>query len=817
MKTQARLVIIGAGIVGVSAAYHLTKLGWRDIVVVDQGPLFETGGSTSHAPGLVFQTNGSKMMCQFAQYTVNLLSNLSFDGIPAWYPVGGVEVAYTPERMHDLKRKQGIATAYNLEAHLITPAEVKQLIPILDDGRIYGGYYVPTDGDAKAVRAVAAMARIAQAKGGVEFYGQTQVTDFEVKNGQITAVLYKNNDSENGRIATETVLLATNIWGPVLAAKLGHTIPLMAVEHQYLISDPLPELAGETREIVHPILRHQDRAMYFRQHADKYGIGSYYHEPLVVSPWELGGEAKRPFTPHHFPPAQTATEELLPPLKGKNYPTKFNGMFAFTTDGYPVMGQSLSVKGFWTALGVWVTHSGGVGKTIAEWMTHGTTELDVREADLNRFHAHNFSRTYIHARCAQQYREVYDIIHPLQQMEQPRPIRLSPVHARLEAQQAVFFEGAGWERPQWFQANEHLLEKYANQIPQRQGWEARYWSPIQGAEHLATRENAALFDLSAFTKIEVSGPGALKFLDHLAANKIDQPVGKVVYTALLDKKGGIMADLTITRLAQDRFWVLTGGGVGMHDLAWIKQNAPTDGSVSISDITSSYYAVGLWGPKARAVLQTVSQEDVSNEAFPYFTAQPITIETIPAYALRVSYAGELGWEIYCHTEYALRLWDVLWAAGQPHHIIAAGGGAFDSLRLEKGYRLWGADIHTEYNPYEAGLGWAVRLNKGEFLGREALLQIKEQDISRKLCCLTLDDPNAVILGKEPIMDGNRTLGYVTSTNYGYSVGKHIVYGYLPIEYSQPGTQVEVQYFGERLVATVMSEPMYDAGMTKLKA
>ncbi len=810
MRNQARLVIIGAGIVGCSAAYHLTRFGWRDIVVVDQGPLFKTGGSTSHAPGLIFQTNGSKMMTEMARYTVELFNTLEYEAEPCFYPVGGIEVAYTDARWQELKRKHGIATAYNLEAHLISPAEVKTHIPILDDKVIKGGYYVPSDGDARGWQAAAALAQAAIDNGGAEFYGDTKVLDFELRDGRVAAVI-----TDQGRIECEQVLLCTNIWGPVLADKLGVTLPMYAVEHQYLISEPLAELAGETRFIVHPILRHQDYSMYFRQHADRYGIGSYKHEPKLVNPYELGFEATRPFTAEDFDVAQQATEELFPALRGKQYPTQFNGMFVFTTDGFPIMGES-AVPGFWLAIGVWVTHSGGVGKAIAEWMTYGETELDLREANCHRFHPHALSKKYIAARTAQQYREVYDIIHPLQQMEHPRRLRLSPFHNRLEAQKGVFFESAGWEVAQWYGENQRLLEQYEEQIPQRNGWEARYWSPIQGAEHLAVRENVGLFNLAAFTKIEVSGPGALAYLEHLAANKIDRPVGTIVYTSLLDTTAGIKCDLTITRLDTNRFLVLTGGGTGPQDLAWLRQHKPRDGSVSIQNVTSGVAAVGLWGPKARQVLEQVAEHNVSNEAFPYFTARPLLIDTVPALALRLSYAGELGWEIYCPTEHAAHLWDVLWEAGQPHGLIAAGGGAFNSLRLEKGYRLWGSDIHTEYNPYEAGLGWAVRLNKGEFIGREALLKLKERGVGRQLCCLTLNEPDAMALGKEPIMSDGRTLGYVTSTDFGYSVGKHIVYGYLPLEFAEKGTEVEVVYFGRRQPATVSDDPQFDPQMSRLK-
>ena len=388
---------------------------------------------------------------------------------------------------------------------------------------------------------------------------------------------------------------------------------------------------------------------------------------------------------------------------------------AFSNDLYPIVGQT-RIRGLWAALGVWVTHSGGVGKAIAELMTTGECEWDLREADINRFHPHDYTKRYMRARIDRQYQEVYDVIHPLQQMEKPRNLRLAPFHARLVEQGGVCFASAGWEVPQWYEANAHLLEEYDDQIPQREGWAARYWSRIQGAEHLATRAHAGLFNLSTFTKIEVSGPGALGFLESITANRIDRPVGTVIYTALCNSRGGIMADLTVSRLEDDRFWILTGGGVGPHDLAWIRQHTPTSSAVDIRDMSGQYTTLGLWGPRARDILQQLCEEDVSDAAFPFYTVKPLHIDCVPALALRLSYAGELGWEIYAPIEYGLRLWDLLWEAGRPHGMVMGGAGAFDSLRLEKGYRLWGSDIYSEYNPFEAGLGWAVRLNKGYFLG-----------------------------------------------------------------------------------------------------
>jgi dimethylglycine oxidase len=832
MQRSAELVIIGAGIVGSSCVYHLAQRGWKNIVVIDQGPLFETGGSTSHAPGLVFQTNSSKTMCSLAQYTTHFYRSLEWEGAPCFYPVGGIEVAYTEARWHDLHRKFGLAQSYGLEgAKLLTPAAVQELVPLINPDVIHGGYYVPTDGIAKAIRAVTALCQHTQSQGAASFYGNTTVTGFEIQGGKIRGV-----QTDQGSIQTERVLLCAGIWGPKIGKLAGISVPLTPVQHQYVRTTPLPELTADRgTEVIHPILRHQDYSLYYRQHGDCYGIGNYGHEPLLVEPEQIlrPGEAKvmpsvMDFTPQHFDQARRATAELLPALASAEYTYQINGMFSFTPDGNPVVGES-HVEGFWVAEAVWVTQGGGVGCAVAELMDTGVSRWDLRELDMHRFHSQAHTKPYIRARGAQQYREVYDIIHPKQQMEQPRPLRVTPVHARLVALDAHFFESVGWERPQWLDANQKLLEEY--EIPARDPWASRYWSPVEGAEHLAVRNGVALFDISPFTKIRVEGPGALAYLNYIAANQIDVPVGRVVYTAMLNHQGGIMCDLTITRLGEQEFLALTGGGVGMHDLAWMRQNAPKDGAVTITDVTSAYCSLGLWGPQARAVLQAVTGADVSNSAFPYFTGQSIDIGCVPALALRLSYVGELGWEIYAPAEFALSLWDTLWEAGKPHGIIAAGGGAFDTLRLEKGYRLWGNDIHSEYNPYEAGLGWAVRLNKGDFLGKEALQRIKGEGIRRKLCCLTLDDPTAILLGKEPVHRigasngagngasngaSNSVAGYVTSAGYGYTIGRCIAYSYLPLELSEPGARVTIEYFGRRLPATVQPEPLVDPAMARLK-
>ena len=803
MENEAKLVIIGAGIVGCSTAYHLAKLGWSDIFVIDRGSLFATGGSTSHAPGLVFQTNSSKTMTQLAKYTVELYGQLETKEGSAFYGVGSLEVAYNKDRWQELKRKLGWAKSWGIEsASLLTPEQAKEKIPLLDETKILGAYYVPTDGIAKALRAAEALANFAIESDAARFYGDTQVLNIEVEAGRVKSVI-----TDKGKITCDRVVVCAGIWGPLIGEMVGETIPLVPVQHQYVKTSPLAELTGETNEVLHPILRHQDKSMYFRQHFDCYGIGSYQHEPLLVDPKDILSHKDAPvmpsvteFTEEHFTNAWESTKELLPSLAETELPYKINGMMSFTPDGLPVIGESSKAKGFWVAEAVWVTHGGGVGKMVAELLTTGIPSLDLHECDINRFPLVAQSRAYIWASAAQQYREVYDIIHPLAQQTHSRQLRLSPFYPRLQELGAVFFTSAGWERPQWFEVNAKLLEKFS--ISPRKGWSAQNWSPIEGAEHLATREGIALYDLTPFTKLEVTGEKAAAYLQYLCANQVNTTAGKVTYTSMLDPNGGIMCDLTITCLCRDKFWVVTGGAIGGHDLAWMRSHLPEDNSVNIADVSSSYCCLGLWGPFAPQVLSTVTDVDVSDPGLSRFNARQIYLGAIHALAVGVSYVGEPGWEIYVPTESGLKVWDLLWEAGQPHGIIAAGGDAFEALRLDKGYLLWGADIHTEYDPYEAGLGFAVKPDQGDFIGREALVQ-RQKYPSRQLCYLTLNDPSAVVIGKEPIMSGEKILGYATSAGYGYSLGSCIVYAYLPPSHASPGTTVEIEYFGDRYFATVV--------------
>jgi dimethylglycine oxidase len=814
VEDRARVVIVGAGIVGCGAAEHLTRLGWREVVVLDQGPLFEAGGSTSHAPGLVFQTNPSKTMTNLASYGVKRYSELELDGKPCFYPVGGLEVATTPERWKDLKRRHGLATSWGVESELLSPEECVEKSPLLDPKRIWGGFYVPSDGIAKGVRISEAMAREAEARG-AKFYGETEVVGIEVEDGRVKAV-----ETSRGRIETENVLSCAGMWGPRVGRMAGAFVPLLTpMQHQYAWTTPVPGLEPVSEESDHVILRHQDHAMYFRQVGERYGIGSYKHRSMPVSPDEIprkhepGREMPSimEFTPEDFEGPWEESRKLLPALQKTGIERGINGLFSFTPDGGSLLGESREVRGFWMAEAVWVTHAAGAARMIAEWMTDGAPSIDPSGLDVHRFDDFQKSPSYVLARSSQSFQEVYDIIHPQQPMEEPRPLRASPFYPRQRELGAYFLEASGWERPQWYGANDSLLAEY--DVPEMENWAGRYWSPIVGAEHQATRERGALIDMASLKKVEVSGPGALGFLQKLNTNQLDKPVGSVTYTLMLDQKAGIRSDITVARLGEEHFQL---GLNGPRDIEWMERHLPDDGSVQIRDISGGTCCVGVWGPQARELVQSLSPDDLSGEAFGFFKARHIYVGEVPVVALRVSYVGELGWELYASADLGLRLWDVLYRAGRPLGVIAAGRGAFSGMRLEKGYRLWGTDMTTEHDPYEAGLGFAVKLDKGEFVGREALLRRKEEGPRRKLSCLLLDDPSVVVMGSEPVYAEGRSVGYVTSAAYGYSIGQSIAYAWLPPELSEEGAKVEIEYFGERHGATVAEEPLFDPAMKRMR-
>ncbi|TQS40930.1 GcvT family protein [Cryptosporangium phraense] len=795
-------IVVGAGIVGSAIADELTQRGWTEVLVLDQGPLYATGGSSSHAPGLVFQTNPSKTMTNLAQYTVEKLQGF---GESAFRPVGGLEVATTPERLRELHRRAGFAASWGLPGRVLDPDEAAALHPLLTADKILGAFHTPTDGLVHAVNAVTAQAERAIAHG-AKFLGGHRVTGVRTRpDGRVAGV-----DTDRGSFDADVVIGAAGFWGRQFGALVGLTIPLLPLAHQYARTGPIAPLAGATRDATAPILRHQDKDLYFREHGDRIGIGSYAHRPMPVERIRRHDESSvmpsvEEFTPADFDPSWEDAVALLPSLAETKVDEGINGIFSFTADGFPLIGEHRELPGLWIAEAVWVTHSAGVARAVAQWVTSGDPGLDVHECDLYRFDPVQLTDSYVHQRAERNFIEVYDVLHPLDPPANPRPLRVSPFHPRQQELGAVFTEGAAWERPLWFAANEGLPE--TSGIPKRDDWSARHWSPIAGAEALVTRERVAMYDMTPLTRLEVAGPGALAFLQRMTTNNLDKAPGAVTYTLLLTEAGGVRSDLTVARLAPDRFQV---GINGPLDLDWLLRHAPSD--VFIRDITGATCCIGLWGPRARDVLRPLTSTDVSHPAFGYFKAKHLAVGDVPVDALRLSYVGELGWELYTSAELGLRLWDTLWEAGQAHGVVAAGRSAFNSLRLEKGYRLSGTDMTTEHDPYAAGLGFAVRPDK-DFVGRDALSALGEP--SSRLTVLTLDDVSAVVLGKEPVYQGDEPVGYVTSASYGYTIGRCVAYAWLPAGL-QPGDGVEIDYLGTRLAATVGTEPLFDPKMERIR-
>lgn len=829
-----RVVIIGAGIVGANLADELATRGWTDVTVVEQGPLHLAGGSTSHAPGLVFQTNPSKTMTEFASYTVSKLLSLSEDGVSCFRQLGGLELATTETRLQDLKRKLGYATSWGIEGRLIDPDECEKLWPMLNRDNVLGGLYVPTDGLASAARAVQLLIRKASAAG-VTFLGSTPVTGVEQAGGKVTGVR-----TPDGVIPADIVVSCAGFWGPKIGAMVGMPVPLLPLAHQYVKTTPVPELVGKNEHAYPldpsqaaqlPILRHQDKDLYYREHGDRIGIGSYAHRPMPVDldnlpeyTAEQMSDHRMPsrleFTEEDFLPSWEDSRELLPALRATQIEDGFNGIFSFTPDGGPLIGESPDVEGFYLAEAVWVTHSAGVARAVAELLIEGHSRTSLHECEVSRFEEIQTAESYVSETSQQNFVEIYDVLHPLQPRVSPRDLRVSPFNNRQKELGAFFLESGGWERPHWFEANRQLLKDLPAewQAPEREAWAAQFHSPISAAEAWKTRTAVALYDMTPLKRLEVSGPGALALLQRLSTGKIDKKPGAVTYCLLLADDGGVRSDITIARLDEDTFQVGVNGNIDF-DYFRVEARRQTAAEVSqwvqVRDITGSTCCIGLWGPLAREVIGKVSSDDYSNDGLRYFRTKQVRIGGIPVTAMRLSYVGELGWELYTTAENGLRLWDLLFEAGREFGIIAAGRGAFNSLRLEKGYRLWGTDVTPEHDPYQAGLGFSVSKDKTGYVGAEALAARREQPAAKRLRCLTVDDGTSVVLGKEPVYVNGAPAGYVTSAAYGYTVCKPIAYAWLPA-FLEEGDGVEIEYFGRRVPATVTPEPLVDPNMERLR-
>jgi glycine cleavage system aminomethyltransferase T/glycine/D-amino acid oxidase-like deaminating enzyme len=788
VRDRARVVVIGGGVGGCAILYWLTKLGVSDVLLVERDEL--TSGSTFHSAGLVGQLRGSLPLTTMMMWSVDLYRTLGAEvGLETgWQEVGSLRLASSTERLEELTRQAGWAKTFGLPLELISAREAEALFPPMATDGVLGAAYLPTDGYIDPSQLTLALAEGAR-RGGAEIVRHTRVTGIDVERGRVRGVV-----TDDGRIEAEVVVNAGGMFAKELGALAGVNVPLVPMAHEYLVTKP----SGLPLDM--PTMRDPSLLVYFRPESGGLIMGGYERNP---APWALDGippDFNGKLLPEDWPRFEELMENALrrvPPLEEMEVVRLINGPEAFTPDGEFILGPT-EVRGLWTAAGFCahgLAGAGGMGRLVAEWIVEGTPSLDTWEMDSRRFGRQYRSLDYTLARTREVYETYYDVKYPGHERQAGRPLRLSPAYARLEALGAVFGEKSGWERVNWFAPN----AARGNELLRPRGWAGRLWSPAIGAEHGACRETAALFDETSFAKIEVSGEGASAFLERMCANRVARAVGAITYTQMLNERGGIECDFTVSRLAEDRFRIVTGTAFGQHDLAWIRQYAP-DG-VAVDDVTSQYACLGLWGPQAREILQPLTTTPLD---FAYMRLRELAVGPVPCLALRVTYVGELGWELYCPMEYGRRLWDALWEGGRDHGLVAGGYKAIDSLRLEKGYRVWGADITPEDTPFEAGLGFAVSLEK-EFIGRGAL----RDEPARRLCCLVLDDSRSIALGSEPVRVDDELLGRVTSGGYGYTVERSIAYAYLPADRAMVGQAVEVEIFGDWIAGEVAAEPLWD--------
>jgi glycine cleavage system aminomethyltransferase T/glycine/D-amino acid oxidase-like deaminating enzyme len=803
MRDRARAVVIGGGVGGCSILYWLARLGWDDVVLVERAEL--TSGSTFHSAGLVGQLRSTLALTKMMMESVDLYRSLEAEvGLETgWHEVGSLRLASSPERMEEIARQAGWAKTFGLPLELISPAEAQELFPPMTTEGVHGAAFLPTDGFIDPSQLTFALAEGARRRG-AEVATATRVTSVAIDRGRVTGV-----ETDRGSIDTDVVVNAGGMYAREIGALAGVNVPIVPMAHEYLITKP----AGLPLEM--PTMRDPSLLVYFRPESGGLIMGGYER---TCAPWSLDGipaDFNSRLLEEDWPRFEELMENAVvrvPSLDEMEVVKLINGPEAFTPDGEFILGPS-DVRGFWVAAGFCahgLAGAGGMGRLVAEWIVDGTPSLDVWHMDSRRFGAAYRSREYTVARTSEIYETYYDVKYPGHERSAGRPLRVSPAYARLQELGAAFGEKSGWERANWFERN----AAGGDESLRPRGWAGKLWSPAVGAEHAACRESATIFDETSFAKLEVNGEGAAAFLERLCANRVVRDIGQVTYTQMLNARGGIECDFTVTRLAENRFRIVTGTAFGQHDLAWLLQHAPDDGSVHVADVTSQYACYGLWGPNARAILQPHTTADLSDESFGYMRARELAIGRVPCLALRVTYVGELGWELYCRSEFGLALWDTIWEAGLDHGLVAGGYKAIDSLRLEKGYRVWGADITPEDTPFEAGLGFAVKLDKGDFVGRDALAAADEP--SRLLRCLTLDDPRAIALGSEPVRVGDDLVGRVTSGGYGYTVAKSIAYAYLPAEHAV-GTEVAVEIFGEWVAGVVAGEPLFDPSGERIRA
>ena len=793
LPLNARIVVIGGGVVGCSIAYHLAKIGEKDVVLLEKSGL--THGATWHAAGLIGQLRSSRNLTLMMQYSADLFGKLAQEtGVATdWKPVGSLRLASSNARWKEIKRAHGQAKAFGLEMELMSANEAHDLFPYMSKDGVVGAAFIPRDGHIDPSGATQAMAKGAR-NGGVEIYEGVQVTDLVVTEGRIAEVV-----TDHGTIGCETVVNAAGLWARQVAAFAGISIPAGIVEHQYMVTDKGLNIAANT-----PTVRDPDKNFYAKPEVGGFVVGGWekHTKPLPDGiPFSFGRELF-PSNFDRFEAIALRAAERVPTLNEIGIQNLINGPIPVSADGEPIMGLAPGIENFYLACGftAGIAASGGAGWLVANWIVEGDPGMDLWAFDIRRFGPHHANPRYLAERTVEAYSRYYEIHWPAHELKSARGTRCSPLYDVLKDQGAVYGSKFGWERPNWFapvgvKAQDEPTFGRAN------------WFEYVGTEHRAVRERVALIDQSSFTKFEIEGPGTLKFLQYLAVNDLDKPPGAAIYTQLCNERGGIEADLTIMRTCEQAFYIVTGSGFGVRDGQWILSHMPNDGTVAMRDVTSTRAVINLCGPESRRVLEKVTADDVSNDGFPYMQCREIEIGYAPVFAIRITYVGELGWELHMPQEFSCHVYETLRDAGREFSIANAGYRAIDSLRMEKRYLHWSADMSPDYNPYETGLGFCVALDKGDFLGAEMLAQIKDEGPKQRLCCFLLD-PDAIVYGGEAVLRKGRVLGITTSGNYGHTVGKSIAFGYLPVD-ETANQNFEIECFGAPVPATRCDTVPYD--------
>jgi glycine cleavage system aminomethyltransferase T/glycine/D-amino acid oxidase-like deaminating enzyme len=806
LPSRARVVIIGGGVGGASIAHHLAKLGERDVVLLERDEL--TSGSTFHSAGLVGQLRSSVSLTRMMMDSVELYETLDC----GWVQCGGIRLACTPEREQEVLRQVAWARTFGLPLELISAEQAHELFPLMSTDGVRCASYLPSDGYLDPSLLTTALAEGAR-EGGCRIFTHTRVSAIDVLDGRVRGV-----QTQWGAIEAEVVVNAGGMFAAELGRMAGVRVPIVPFAHEYLVTQPFRERApGEHL----PTLRDPDLLIYFREEGGGLVMGGYERASapwaldehlLDAIPADFNGRLLEEDWPRFEEIAKNSSKRV-PAMDEITVTRLINGPEAFTPDNEFCLGES-EVRGLFVAAGFCahgLAGAGGVGRVMAEWILEGEPSIDVWEMDIRRFGPHFRSPSYTLKRAKEVYETYYDIRYPGHERQAGRPLRASSAYPWHAEHGASFGEKSGWERVNWYETNAAA----GDESLRPRGWAGMHWSPAIGAEHRATRERAGLFDESSFSKLEIAGPGAAAFLELLCDNRVAREIGAITYTQMLNRRGGIECDFTVTRVEEELFSIVTGTAFGNHDLSWIRRHAPRDGSVRCSDVTARWACFALWGPRARDILSPLTDDRLE---LGYMRMSELAVGDVPVRALRVTFVGELGWELYCPTEYGAGLWRTLWQAGREHGLLAGGYRAIDSLRLEKGYRVWAADITADETPYEAGLGFCVK-QQGDFLGAEALRAGSSSgraEPARRLRCVVLEDPRSVALGNEPVRVDGDVLGRVTSGGYGYTVERSIAYAYLPADV-QLGTTVEVDIFGRWVTGELVEEPLWDPKGERVRA